>query len=284
MVSKNDMEVFKNAINDSFKQSIDNVCDKYDKKFEETDKAIGELRALLKDVQVQVEGAQVQDGNDSASKRLRSLEPRSASVGRRGSQNRHDGVKTIKDEVRAKLERRVTASGFLNNSTKEFRENIINAFLAELGTMSNYGEYSVFAKGVTGSDVAIEFTSKEVANQFIKDNLAKIKDFEVDGKNGVKRRTFFNNYMDAAQHKVYHATRLLADGMTKSKLFEPLTIKAMKYKGVVSIDDFDVLKVGYNQDGDVEYKILKRNVDDLSVESVLANLEASIEAFKTRFQ
>ena len=83
----------------------------------------------------------------------------------------------MKDEVKEKLERRVTVGGFLGNSRKDVREAAVNGFVPSLGTMGNYGKYEVFAKGATGPEAVIQMESREQASQFIKDNLEAIKLF-----------------------------------------------------------------------------------------------------------
>jgi polyhydroxyalkanoate synthesis regulator phasin len=51
MVSKGDLTSMKaeiqQVVQDTVKASMDHICKKYDKKFEEQDKAIGDLRAMM---------------------------------------------------------------------------------------------------------------------------------------------------------------------------------------------------------------------------------------------
>jgi hypothetical protein len=184
--------------------------------------------------------------------------------------------------VRAKLEKRVTVSGFLNNSSKEDRESPMNKFLGGLGTIANYGDYKVFAKGATGSEVVIEFSCKEVAKQFVIDNLKEIKTFKVEGKSGETRRTFFNRHLDEDQWKVYHATRLLAASLAGKMTH--LEFKAFKHKGIVSVNDFDAIKIKVGTDGNLDFKYLKQNIEDTGEEGLEVKLKSITSEFSATFE
>ena len=190
----------------------------------------------------------------------------------------------LKDEIQMKLERRVTVNGFMGNANKDEREQAVNAFLEGLGTMKSYGAYEVFAKGVTGSEVIVQFGSRDRASQFIKDNLKEIKTFRVKGKSGELRDAYFSLHMDGDQWKAYHATRLLASAIVASGKLESLTVKGLKHKGVVSINDFDILKIKVDMGGIVQYKYIKKNIEDLGVEGMETKLKVIVDAFAASFK
>ena len=83
--------------------------------------------------------------------------------------------------------------------------------------MPNYQGYEIFSKGLIGVEVTMQFTTQEIAKQFIRDNIEEIKTFELPGKNGILR-PFFNLYMDPAQWTVYTTSRLLAKAMIARSL------------------------------------------------------------------
>ena len=257
------------SIEKSIKEQIKALDDKYDAKIKliheqqvkdkkEIDDKLAILFKELRD--------EDKDGNDK--KRSRSV----------GAKPKDD----IKDEVRVKLEKRVTVSGFMNNSTKDERETPINQFLGGLGTITNYGEHKVFAKGATGSEVVIEFSSKEVAKQFVMDNMKEIKAFKVKGKVGETRTTFFNRYLDEDQWKVYHATRLLAASLAGK--MSHLVFKALKHKGIISINDFDAIKIKVGMDGNMDFKPLKQNIEDVGEEGLEVKLKGIISEFSAKFE
>ena len=217
-----------------------------------------------------------QEGEGPNKRRL-SFRTKSAEGTRQSSGNR------IKDEIKAKMEKRVTIEGFVGNSTKETRESAINTFLEGLGKMANYGKYSVFAKGATGSAAIIEFKDKETAAQFITDNLTEIKEFKTVDNKGATRDTYFNRYKDDMEWKIYHATRLLTNKIVESKEMEPLTVKAFKHRGVISIDGFDIIKIKEGEDEAIEYKMLKQNLKDLDAENAESKLKAIIDTFAAKF-
>ena len=189
----------------------------------------------------------------------------------------------MKGEIKEKLERRVTVGGFLGNTNKEEREKKTKEFLDSLGTMSNYGEYNVFAKGATGSEAIVQFASRTVASQFIKDNIEAIKNFKVLGKSGEPRNTHFSRYLDQDQWKVYHATRLLAVKLSDSGQMAPMPVKAFKHRGMVSIDGFDIIKLKVGMDGNMEYKLIKQNIQNIGVENLEARLRPVIGDFAATF-
>ena len=90
--------------------------------------------------------------------------------------------------------------------------------------------------------------------------------------------------MDPAEWKIYHATRLLVADLVKSKKFGPMTVTANKYRGVISIDDFDVMRLKCDGDGEIEFKLFKRNVDDVGVEDLERNLISLTNIFLAKFE
>ena len=194
------------------------------------------------------------------------------------------GGTELKEEIREKLERRVTVGGFMGNSPKMERESKVNILLTSLGVMKNYGKYDVFAKGATGPEAVIQFESRERASQFIKDNIEELKKFKVAGRSGEERNTFFSLHMDEHQWKVYHATRLLTSSIIDSKKLEPMTVKGVKHKGIISINDFDIIKMKIGLDGNVEYKYIKQNIKDLGEEGFEAKLKPIVDAFAATFK
>ena len=95
-------------------------------------KAIAEINEKLA-----VITAELQSGDDEerSNKRLRAT-GRASSVDTGGDRQRDN----LKMKIQDKLEKRVTISGFLENSSKDFREEHVNTFLTALGTAANYGE------------------------------------------------------------------------------------------------------------------------------------------------
>jgi len=185
--------------------------------------------------------------------------------------------------MQEKLESRVTVSGFLGNTSKDVREAQVKAFLDGLGTMANYRGYSVFAKGATGTDAIIQFESRDKASQFIRDNLNAIKQFKTKGQSGESRELFFNLRMDEGKWKVYHATRLLAIKISDSKAMDPMVVKGFKYRGIISIHDFDIIKVKMGPEGMVEYKFIKQNVKDIGVNDIESKLKVIVDDFAAKF-
>eukprot|EP00959_Pyramimonas_sp_CCMP1952_P312031 6530585-Pyramimonas_sp.AAC.1 len=62
-----------------------------------------------------------------------------------------------------------------------------------------------------------------------------------------------------------------------------MEVKAIKRKGIVSIDPFDVIKMSVGHDGNMEYKLVKKNVVDLGVENLQQNLQPVIDEFAALF-
>jgi len=113
--------------------------------------------------------------------------------------------------------------------------------------------------------------------------LDAIKKFTVKGKNGEARDVFFNLYMDQNQWKVSHATRLLASKISESKAMDPMVVKGFKHRGIISIHDFDIIKVKMGQEGQVEYKFIKQNVKDIGVEDIETKLKVLVDDFAAKF-
>ena len=150
--------------------------------------------------------------------------------------------------------------------------------------MGNYGEHEVFAKGATGPDVVIQFQTRDRASQFFKDNFEKFKDFKVEGTAGETRNTFFNLYLNESQWKLYHATRLLAKHIELSKVMEQMPVKALKHKGIISIDNFDLVKLVLDDDGHVKHKYFEQNVNDIGVEGIKEKINVVAEGFLLKFK
>ena len=271
---------------DEFKKTIGVITNafnaKVDKYQEETDKKHTECSEAIKELKQQFELFKKGYGpGESGSKRSCNSATRANSADAYGQKNT-----ALKDEIKEKLERRVTVGGFLGNSPKDVREAKVNEFLTSLGVIENYGKYVVFAKGVTGPEVVIQFESRPRASQFIKDNIEAIKKFKLVGKSGEERNSFFSLHMDEDQWKVYHASRLLTSTINDSQKFIPMPIKAFKHKGIVSINDFDIIKIKIGLDGNVEYKYVKQNIKDLGEEGLEleAKLKPIVDAFAVNFK
>ena len=154
-----------------FHETVRQIKTESDKKHDECNAAIQELKKQFDDLKKGIGETIVHDGrkkpyNDAT--RASSADTRSQT-----------GGNNLKQEVKDKLERKVVVDGFMNNTTKETRETSVKDFLEGLGTMSNYGPYDVFAKGATGSKTIIQFETRDRASQFIRDNLKEIKLFKV---------------------------------------------------------------------------------------------------------
>ena len=286
MASKDDMDDMKKSIKKSFQESLDQISNKYDRKFEETDKAISEIRGMiteLKDKANQGEGNDVETRSPPP-KKSRVENGRSASVDRGAHHRQSTRIDAVKDEVNNKLNRRVTVSNFMNNSSKEDREKRINIFLDGLGKKSNYGAYEVFAKGPTGSEVVIQFATKELAGQFVRDNIEEIKKFKVPGKANVLHSAFFNLHKDGEQWKIYHATRFLAKNFATSAKFGSMEVKGQKHKGLISIADFDVVRIRIDFEGDIDYTLIKANIEDIGTEDLEDTISELIKLFTLQFK
>jgi len=141
-----------------------------------------------------------------------------------------------------------------------------------------------YAKGVHGSDVILEFEERTKAENFIRDNLEGIKDFEVPGKGTSKKKGFFQLYLDPEQWKTYHATRLLAKKMGAAESFKDLAVRASKYKGTISVSDFEVIKIKMKDDKSMQYIPLKNNIEDTDIEGLLGKIQTIISEFMPTFE
>ena len=265
-------------ITKEFNDKLQRFQEDNDKKYEECSAAIKELREQFEEFRKGVDAV----SGDRGTKRPCNSATRasSADAGRTGG----GGARELKQEVKEKLERRVTVGGFIGNSDKDVREKAVKRFLESLGVMDNYGKHEVFAKGATGSEVVIQFESRMKASQFIKDNLEAIKKFKVQGKASEHRDTFFSLHLNEEEWKVYHATRLLAKKLTESKQFHPMAVKPYKHKGVVAIHDFDIVRIKVGTNGALEYKYLHQNIKDLDVEGLEEKLKAMVKDFDAKFE
>ena len=271
--AKNQMKELKESITKITKEFNDKI-DKFQK---ENDKKYSECQSALKELRQQFEQLKKRVTWEKESKRPCNSATRSSSQG--GA-----GARVLKDEIREKLERRVTVGGFLGNSSKVVRETAVKEFVAKLGTMENYGKYEVFAKGATGPEAVIQMESRERASQFIKDNIEAIKTFKIQGNAGESRSTFFSLHLDENQWKIYHATRLLTSKIIDSQKLDPMTIKAVKHRGIVSINDFSIIKIKVGMDDAIEYKYVKQNLKDLGGEGVESKLKELVDEFAVSFK
>ena len=97
----------------------------------------------------------------------------------------------------------------------------------------------------------------------MKDNLESIKQFVVPDKRGETKPGFFQLYMDPAQWKGYHATRLSCKKMKTA--LKPCSLKVLKYKGTIIINDFEVVKITADDDKDMTCHALKRSIEDTDI-------------------
>ena len=208
------------------------------------------------------------------------------SAGSAVKRSRSDGPQrdSLRRSIQEKLEKRITVSGYMGNSTKEARENHIKQFLGTLGTERNYGEINVFAKGVHGGDVIMEFSEREKAEQFIKEEMESIKTFEVPAKNGTTKKGYLQLYMHQGQWKVYYATRLLSKKFEDAAALKPHNIQGFKYKGSISLNDFEVVKIRNDDEKGLTYHLLKNNIEDASVEGLMGKLTTLVNEFKPTFE
>ena len=138
-----------------------------------------------------------------AFKRFRGWEGRAASLDNNPRGTNKGGA--VMNEIQDMLSRRITVEGFLDNTTKEKREELLNAFLTEHNLLDNFPEAKVFAKGKTGNAAIIEFKKPMDPKQFIQDNLQTLKTFKSLGKGGGMRDMFWNQHKSPSQWKAYHS-------------------------------------------------------------------------------
>ena len=61
-------------------------------------------------------------------------------------------------------------------------------------------------------------------------------------------------------------------------------IKGHKRRGIIAIDDFDIIRMKCNLNGVVSYSLIKNNIADLGIQDIVPGLEAIIEEFKSSFR
>ena len=116
----------------------------------------------------------------------------------------------------------------------------------------------------------------------MKDNFESIKQFVVPAKRGETKPGFFQLYMDPAQWKVYHATRLLSKKMEAA--LKPHSVKGLKYRGTIIINDFEVVKIKADDAKDMTYHALKRNIEDTDIVGLGGKIQSIIDEFKPSFE
>ena len=213
--AKGQLDEFKHTVTQiakEFNEKVDQIQQDTDKKYEECQAAIRELKKEFEELKKGSSNQSREGGVKRPCNPTTRAGGRSASVDA-GGVHRRDSARLA---IQEKLEKRITISGYMGNSTKEFRESHAKQFLESIGTASNYGEIKVYAKGVHGSDTILEFPDCKKAEQFIKDEIESIKTFTVPHRQGTKKG-FFQLYMDRGQWKVYHSTRLLAKKIGESE-------------------------------------------------------------------
>ena len=148
----------------------------------------------------------------------------------------------------------------MDNTKNEVKVNAIQACIASLKVGSNYRKIDVFAKKRPSADAHVRFESREFARQFIADNMEAFKDFKAKGRNEESRELFWSLYRTPVQWKLLHASRLLAKYLSQQKDYNLLSITINKNTGVITIDDFDVVKLKVDASLRVEHKLLLNNI------------------------
>ena len=205
---------------------------------------------------------------------------------------------TPQDEIAMLFDRRVVVDGFMGNSSNKKRVDAVEAFLATSGTMTQYGEYKVFAKGPTGKTAIIQFADKAKAVQFIGDNLPKLKLCRIDGDAMIvdggdvgvdaedkSRKLFFNLNKSTASVNQQNATRFLHKMIIDKKCFGAVSVAMNKKSGQILINEFAVINIRCNKDLEMKYHIDKDNITDLQIEGLTdVKVTACVDAFKPTFQ
>jgi len=228
---------------------------------EEMNQKIGELFSMISGGGAETDSAMEQDG-ERPRKRMWGHNGRASSV----DATRTDGSmgKNILSEAQTRNEGRVIVDGFLDCAKKEAREKHVIAFLDESNMLGNFPGTKVFARGHTGSEVIIEFKTREKAKQFLIDNAEKIRGFMVPTKKE-PRRGFFNLHKTAEEWKIFHATRLLANKFKENETVKGKTmeVKPDKHRGTISVNDIRVVRIKIGTNGEVIYNLINKNIDDL---------------------
>ena len=230
-----------------------------------------------------------------------SSDGRSTKRGRWGAPNPNAYKSKAQMEIKERLDKRLYISGFVGNSTKEFRIKFVKDWLATLDEIAKYGELDPFTKDPEGGEVYIQFESKFHVKTFIGENIEKIKVLDVKGVkttqvvdgNGVsttveditdRRKIRFDANLEEHERQQIKATKNLGNILKDSGKFGEREVHYMPRAGVIKIKGFKIIFLKYHLDTGLSINFNEVNANDTKIAGLSILLHPIIKKFKEDFE
>jgi len=297
---------------DEHNEKIDKRLDKFEEAFKGIQDIKGDLKQQREDntmefKKMREEILNLQNGMKSQDERLTKVEQngggppvfgsdtnmgdssdgRSSKRGRWGAPNPNAYKSKAQLEIKERLDKRLYISGFVGNSSKEMRINVIKEFLSSLGDISKYGELEPFTKDPEGGEVFIQFESKFHVKTFIGENIDKIKVLDVKGvmeDDSDRRKIRFDANLDEHERQQVKATKNLGNILKESGKFGEREVHYMPRAGVIRIKGFKVIFLRFREEGGLTININEVNAKDTKINGLLILLNPMVEKFKADFE